>query len=51
MKQYKIENINRIDKEIASLDSTMSREAIQRMIKEGKILVNGKTVKIGRAHV
>ncbi len=45
MKQYKIENINRIDKEIASLDSTMSREAIQRMIKEGKILVNGKTVK------
>jgi len=46
MKQYKIENINRIDKEIASLDSTMSREAIQRMIKEGKILVNGKEVGI-----
>lgn len=45
MKQYKIENINRIDKEIASLDSNMSREAIQRLIKEGKILVNGKIVK------
>lgn len=45
MKQYKIEKINRIDKEIASLDSNMSREAIQRLIKEGKILVNGKIVK------
>lgn len=45
MKQYKIENINRIDKEIASLNKELSREAIQRMIKEGKILVNGKQVK------
>ena len=45
MKQYKTEKVNRIDKEIASLDNELSREAIQRMIKEGKILVNGKTVK------
>jgi 23S rRNA pseudouridine1911/1915/1917 synthase len=45
MKQYKIEKVNRIDKEIASLDNDLSREAIQRMIKEGLILVNGKEVK------
>ena len=37
MKQYKIEKVNRIDKEIASLDNDLSREAIQRMIKEGLI--------------
>lgn len=45
MKQYKITRTNRIDKEIALLETELSREAIQRMIKQGKILVNGKQVK------
>ncbi len=45
MKRFLIEKENRLDKEIASLENDFSREAIQRMIKEQKILVNGKPTK------
>jgi len=45
MRSYKIEEANRLDKVIASLETDLSREAIQRMIKNGKIMVNGKTAK------
>ena len=46
MKEYTIqEKEMRLDKEIAKLESNLSRVTIQRMIDEGKILVNGKLVK------
>ena len=45
MRSYKIEEANRLDKVIASLETDLSREAIQRMIKNGKIMENGKTAK------
>lgn len=46
MEKYIIEESNiRIDKEIAILKNSLSRVAIQRMIEDGKILVNDKKVK------
>lgn len=47
MKEYKIEEQagNRIDKVIANLENDISRVAVQRMIDEGNILVNGKKVR------
>lgn len=45
MKTYKVEEIGRLDKVVSNLEQNISREAIQRMIKTGKILVNGKQEK------
>lgn len=45
MKKYKIEEIDRLDKAISNLNCGLSREAIQKMIKSGEILVNGKQEK------
>ena len=45
MKEYKVEEVNRLDKAISNLEQGLSREAIQRMIKDGQILVNGKQEK------
>ena len=45
MKEYKVNEINRLDKAVNSINTALSREAIQRMIKTGKILVNGKQSK------
>lgn len=48
MKEFKVEqeqNNIRIDKLISDLEKDMSRTAIQRMIEEGNILVNGKQVR------
>ncbi len=45
MKQYMISQEGRLDKVISELEQSISREAIQRMIKEGKILINGKKEK------
>ena len=45
MKTYKIEEIGRLDKVVSNLEQNISREAIQRMIKTGKILVNSKQEK------
>lgn len=45
MKTYKIEEIGRLDKVVSNLEQNISREAIQRMVKTGKILVNGKQEK------
>ena len=45
MKEYKINEEGRLDKVLSNLETTLSREAIQRMIKNGKILVNGKQEK------
>lgn len=45
MKTYKVEEIGRLDKVVSNLEQNISREAIQRMIKKGKILVNGKQEK------
>lgn len=47
MKEYKIEEQagNRIDKVIANLENGISRVAVQRMIDDGNILVNGKKVR------
>lgn len=45
MKTYKVEEIGRLDKVVSNLEQNMSRETIQRMIKTGKILVNGKQEK------
>ena len=45
MKEYKIIEEGRLDKVLSNLETTLSREAIQRMIKDGKILVNGKQEK------
>lgn len=45
MKEYKIVTINRLDRELADMKIGLSREAIQKMIKRGKIWVNGKPTK------
>ena len=45
MKTYKVEEIGRLDKVVSNLEQKISRETIQRMIKTGKILVNGKQEK------
>ena len=45
MKQYQIQKIDRLDKAISNLEENLSRETIQRMIKNGKILVNEKQEK------
>lgn len=45
MKTYKVNEIGRLDKVVSNLEQNISREAIQRMIKTGKILVNGKQEK------
>ena len=45
MKEYKVNEINRLDKAVSNINTALSREAIQRMIKTGKILVNGKQSK------
>ena len=45
MKKYNIEEIGRLDKIVSNLETNLSREAVQRMIKNGKILVNGKQEK------
>lgn len=47
MKEYKIEEQagNRIDKVIANLENGISRVAVQRMIDDGNILVNGEKVR------
>lgn len=47
MKKYEIkeESNTRIDKAICNIDNTLTRVAIQRMIDNGKILVNGKRIK------
>ena len=45
MKEYNVTNVDRLDKYVSNLESNLSREAIQRMIKTGKILVNGKREK------
>lgn len=45
MKKYKANKIDRLDKYVGELENEMSREAIQRMIKSGRILVNGKLAK------
>lgn len=47
MNEYKIEEQagNRIDKVIANLENGISRVAVQRMIDDGNILVNGKKVR------
>ena len=47
MEKHIIEESNiRLDKEITRLKEDLSRVAIQRMIEEGKILVNYKKVKV-----
>jgi len=45
VREYKLELEDRLDKVVSSLEKNLSREAIQRMIKNGKILVNGKNSK------
>lgn len=45
MKKYNIEESGRLDKIVSNLETNLSREAVQRMIKNGKILVNGKQEK------
>ena len=45
MKKYNIEEIGRLDKIVSNLETNISRESVQRMIKNGKILVNGKQEK------
>ena len=48
MNEYKIKKEEqgiRLDKIVSELQEELSRTAIQRMIEEGNILVNGKTVR------
>lgn len=45
MKEYSVTSVDRLDKYVSNLESNLSREAIQRMIKTGNILVNGKKEK------
>ena len=45
MKVHNVTEIDRLDKMVSKLEINLSREAIQRMIKTGKILVNGKLAK------
>lgn len=45
MKEYNVIENDRLDKLVSKLEVNLSRETIQRMIKTGKILVNGKQEK------
>jgi len=45
MKEFNITEVDRLDKILSKSETNLSREAIQRMIKTGKILVNGKLSK------
>ena len=45
MNKYNAQEVDRLDKIVSKLEEKLSREAIQRMIKNGKILVNGKLQK------
>ena len=45
MKEHKVVESDRLDKVVNKLEETLSREAIQRMIKTGKILVNNTNQK------
>lgn len=45
MRNYNVEENNRLDKVVAKLEEGLSRETIQRMIKNGKITVNNKIEK------
>jgi len=45
MKEYNVTETERLDKIVSKFETNLSREAIQRMIKTGKILVNGKQEK------
>lgn len=45
MKEYNVNETDRLDKIACNLEAAMSRETIQRMIKTGKIMVNGKIEK------
>ena len=48
MKEYQVkeeQNNIRIDKLVSELEKDISRTAIQRMVSEGNILVNGKIVR------
>lgn len=45
MNKYEIQEIDRLDKVVSNLETELSREAIQRLIKDGKILVNKKQAK------
>ena len=45
MKKYNITESDRLDKIVSKLETALSREAVQRMIKTGKILVNDKLSK------
>lgn len=45
MKEYNVNETDRLDKIVCNLEAAMSRETIQRMIKTGKIMVNGKIEK------
>ena len=45
MIEHKASEKDRLDKIVSKIETNLSREAIQRMIKSGKILVNGKQEK------
>lgn len=45
MKEYNVKETDRLDKIVCNLETTISRETIQRMIKTGEIMVNGKIQK------
>lgn len=45
MLQYKVKTEGRLDKVVLGFETGLSRETIQRLIKENKILVNGISVK------
>ena len=45
MIKHKASQIDRLDKVVSKIETNLSRETIQRMIKSGKILVNGKLEK------
>ena len=45
MIKHKASQIDRLDKVVSKIETNLSRETIQRMIKLGKILVNGKLEK------
>ncbi len=45
MREYNIDEIDRLDKVVNKLEKQLSRETVQRMIKDGMILVNGEKQK------
>lgn len=45
MNKYNVQEIDRLDKVVSKLEENLSRVAIQRMIENGKILVNEKQAK------